>query len=655
MITDIILPLDSEILTLVRIESCPCNLSEIFCVFQGTRSYSSLAASVYSCNQEADEEHSKASSDKRFHSDSQTQAFRTKELLEPSLQHVVPLYRAELSDCCLLKNTQLKSLSTAEPPTCSQHQAIASSRSGCVGLHLPLEKQQDTRVMSFAAASDAQTAKVPSPAQKKLSFPKCSEEMSKQITSITFSSRRRFQSPLTSVVLDGFFSGDDLDEIMPLEMDSVTTEEQSHGKQHWERSETCPLSGSAPAGSQPNEIAFTADKDRFHDVSADGNRAGAYQETDCLSDREPVTVCADERQTPSAKNLDTPSQDVTELDRHSARLLGLDCDRRFSQGMKGLHESHSISSYQQEKSSPTSHVQLCESLEGSAPAIQTDLPKDHGKLLEEEKCPSDAVPFIQKEVSGEQIDAPQHSDEILPTMSPSSPIKKVLSCVHITLSPKCNNSELHRDLNTENEMRLGDKLEVNSQPVPLKTPETLLQADPKLPTADLIPEDQRCSSFPVPSSDPCSVFSSVPSTAGQELLLHGSEKLQAMSSGGCSLKNICSCTDPAKSRKSTSDATTQITTESPGKTTLSAEIYVNSQDIESSAHQSSTQKAKEFPQNTTSSLNRTSSFPRQGGERISVLYSCVVFHLFNCEVLMVTKNEPYNQKKTPNFLWKSHS
>ncbi|XP_021252999.1 Alstrom syndrome protein 1 isoform X10 [Numida meleagris] len=296
---------------------------------KGTRSYSSEAASAYSCNQEQDKEHFKASGDRRFHSDSQTQAFRTKELLEPSFQHIVPSCRAEPSDRCLLKDTQLQSLSAAETLACSQHQAVASSCSDRVaGLHPPLQRER----MSFAAASDAQTEKVPSPAQRKLSFPKCSEEMSKQITSITFSSRKRFQSPLTSVVLDGIFSGDDLDEIVPLEIDSATAEEQSHGKQHWERSETCPPPSPALAGSRSNEIAFTADKDRFHDVSADSNRAEAYQETDCLSDRESGTVYADERQTPSAKNLDVPSQDVTELGRHSARLLGCDSNRRSSQG-----------------------------------------------------------------------------------------------------------------------------------------------------------------------------------------------------------------------------------------------------------------------------------------------------------------------------------
>ncbi|XP_021252998.1 Alstrom syndrome protein 1 isoform X9 [Numida meleagris] len=300
---------------------------------KGTRSYSSEAASAYSCNQEQDKEHFKASGDRRFHSDSQTQAFRTKELLEPSFQHIVPSCRAEPSDRCLLKDTQLQSLSAAETLACSQHQAVASSCSDRVaGLHPPLQRER----MSFAAASDAQTEKVPSPAQRKLSFPKCSEEMSKQITSITFSSRKRFQSPLTSVVLDGIFSGDDLDEIVPLEIDSATAEEQSHGKQHWERSETCPPPSPALAGSRSNEIAFTADKDRFHDVSADSNRAEAYQETDCLSDRESGTVYADERQTPSAKNLDVPSQDVTELGRHSARLLGCDSNRRSSQAGQPL-------------------------------------------------------------------------------------------------------------------------------------------------------------------------------------------------------------------------------------------------------------------------------------------------------------------------------
>ncbi|XP_075004472.1 centrosome-associated protein ALMS1 isoform X9 [Calonectris borealis] len=362
------------------------------------------AASEYSHNQEQDIEHFKASSDKRFQTDRQAQAVKTKEFLESSLRQAVPLHRADPSDCCLLKDTQFKSLSTVQTPICNQHQTVATSHSDAVvELHPPLQKEWDA--MRSAAASDIQT-EVHLPAQKKLSMEKCSEDMAKQITSITFSSRKRLQSPLTSVAVSSSLTRDDLDGIMPLEVDSAGTEEQSHDKRHWERSKTCPPSP-VLAGSVSNEIAFTAEKDRFHHVCADSNRVGAYQETDCLSDQDSVSIHADRRQTLSAKKSDVLPQDVTELGRHSARLVGLDCDIRFSQETNSFNELHSISSYQQEKSSPPGHIQSYESLEGSGPAVQTDLLKGHMKLLpEEKKSPSDEVLLIQKEVAREQIDQP---------------------------------------------------------------------------------------------------------------------------------------------------------------------------------------------------------------------------------------------------------
>ncbi|XP_069653144.1 centrosome-associated protein ALMS1 isoform X3 [Haliaeetus albicilla] len=587
------------------------------------------AASEYSHNQEQDIERLKAPSDKRFQTDKQTQAIRTKDLLESSLRQAVPLYKADPSDCCLLKDMQFKSLSTVQTPTYNQHQTVATSHSdAAVELYPPLQKEWDKCVVRSAAASNMQR-EIHLPAQKKLSVEKCSEEMAKQITSITFSSRKRLQSPLTSMALSSNLTRDGLDGIMPLEVDSASTEEQSHGKQHRGGSKTCPPSSPMLAGSVSNEIAFTAEKDRFHHVSADSNRVGAYQETDCLSDQYSVSIHADKRQTLRTKNSDVLPEHVTELGRHSARLMELDCDTRFSQEMNRFNEPHSISAYQQEKNSPPGHIQLCESLEGSDPAVQADLLKGHIKLLEEEKrSSSDEVPLIQKEVAREQIGMSRHSsmDEILSTtsVSPSSPVKKVLSCVHVTLSSKCNNSELHSDVNTEKEMRSWDKPEVNTQPVSLKTPETIIEAVSKLSAADPIPENQRSSSFPMPvsSADPCLVVSSVTSAAGQELPLQSSERPQVtvLASGGCSLKNIFNSVVPAKTGKSTSDATTQITTESPEKTTFSAEIYVNSQDSENAVYQSSLQKAHDLPNNTTSSLNNISSFPRQGDQPLLLPY-----------------------------------
>ncbi|NXE23840.1 ALMS1 protein, partial [Ardeotis kori] len=579
--------------------------------------YSLGAASECSHNQEQEDiERFKAPSSERFQTDRPTQAAKTKELLESSLRQAMPFYGAEPSDSCLLKDTPFKTLSTVQTPVCNQHQTVATSHSdAAVELRPPLQKEWDA--MSSVAASDIQT-EGHLPAQKKPSVEKCSEEMAKQITSITFSSRKRLQSPLTSMALGS--SRDGLDGIMPLEPDSASTEEQSYGKPPWERSKACPPSSPALAGSVSNEIAFTAEKDRFHRVSTDSNRAGAYQEADCLSDWDSVSIRADKRQTLSVKNSDVLPQDVTELGRHSARLVGLDCNRRFSQETNRFSEPHSISSYQEVKSSPRGRIQLYERLEGSDPAVRTDLLKGRIKLLEEEqKSPSGEVPFIQKEVVTEQIGTSCHSsaEEILSaaSASPSSPTKKVLSCVHITLSSRRNNSELNSDASTENEVRSQDKPEVNTQPVSLKTPETLTEAVSKLSAGDLIPEDQRSSSFPMPvsSADPCLLLPSVARTAGQELPPQGGARPQVTvpGSGGCNLTNTFSSVVPAKPGKSTSDASTQITTESPEKTTFSAEIYVNSQAGENAGRQSSLQEAHELPNDTTSSLHRISSFPRQ--------------------------------------------
>ncbi|XP_074760352.1 centrosome-associated protein ALMS1 isoform X2 [Athene noctua] len=577
------------------------------------------AASEYSHNQEQDIDYFQAPSDKRFDK-TLTKAIRTEETVESSLQQAVPLRRADSSDCCLLEDTQFKTSSTVQTP---MHRTVTTSHSDpVVELHPPSQKEWNSCTIMSAAASDVQTD-VHLPGQKKLSLEECSEDMAKQITSITFSSRRR----LTSMALGCSLARDGLDGIMPLEVDSASPEEQSHSKQHWGGSKTCPPSSPMLAGSVSKEIGFSAEKDRFHHVFADSNRVGAYRETDCSLDQDSVSIHADKRQTLSAKNSDVLPQDVTELGRHRARLVGLDCDTRSSQEINRFNEPHSISSDQQEKRSPAGHSQLYGSLEGSGPASQTDLLKDRIKLLaEEEKSPSDEVPLIQKEAAREQIGTSHHSstDEILSTtsVSRSSPTKKVLSCVHITLSSKCNNSELHSDVNTENEMRSGDKPEVNAQPVSLNIPETLVEAVSKLPAANLIPEDQRSLSFPMPvsSADPCLVLSSVTSTAGQEQSLQTAERPQAQGSGGCNLKNIFNSVVPAKTGKSTSDAATQITTESPEKTTFSAEIYVNSQDDGNAVHQSSLQKAHELPNNATLSLNKISPFPRQGDQPLLLPY-----------------------------------
>ncbi|NXI56934.1 ALMS1 protein, partial [Chloroceryle aenea] len=581
----------------------------------------SEAASDYSLHLEQAVEHFKAPTDQRFQSDQHTPASRMKELVESSLGEAVSFHRADPSNCCLLKETQLKSLSTVPSPVCSRHRTAATSRSDSAAeLHPLLQEEQDTRAVRSAAASDRHTESHLA-AEKKLPLDACPEDIMKQITSITFSSRKRLQSPLASVALGSSLSGDALDGIMPLEPDSASTEEESHGKQRWGGSKTSsPLS--------PNAIASPAEKVRLYHVPADRNRAGTYQETDCLSAQGSVSVHADGKQTLSTKKLGVLPRDEPELGKPSASPVGLDCGTRFSQETNRWNELLLISSSQQEKSSPARHIQLCESLAASDPAVQADLLKGHIKLGEEEKkSPSDKVPLIWEEAAREQTGMSQHSPayEMLSTtaVSPSLPTKKALSCVHITLSSKCNNSELHSDVNAEYEMRSRDKPEVNTQPPSLNTPEALIEAVSKVAAADLIPGDQRSSSFPsaVSLADPSLVLSSVPGTAGQELPLQSNERPQlTVGSGGCSLKKLCNSEGPAKTGKTTSDATTQITTESPEKITFSAEIYLNSQAHQNTLPQSALQAARGLPHKTTPSLDKISSFTRQADQPILLPY-----------------------------------
>ncbi|KAM4673953.1 centrosome-associated protein ALMS1 [Amazona ochrocephala] len=493
------------------------------------------AASEYSGNGEQDIEHFRVPSDRRFQTDKHRQSVRTEELLESSLTQAVPLHQAEPSDCCLLKGTHIKSLSIVQTPVCNQHQTGPTGHSAAAAeLHPPLQMEGGTCAVRSAAAFDAQT-EAHLLSQKKLLTEKCSEDLAKQITSISFSSRKRLQSPLTSMALSSSFTRDGFDGIMPLEVDCASAEEHSHDKQHWERSKTSPPSPML-AGSVSSKVAYTAEKDRFHHVSADSNSVGAHQETDCLSDQDSASIRIDKRQTPSAKNSDVLPQDVTDWGRRSARLLGLGCDRRFGQEVNRFNEPHSISSNEEEKSSPAGHLQFYESLNGSGPALQTDQMKGCVKLsAEEKKSPSDEVPLIQK--VRDQVDASHHSST-------------------------------------------------------------------------------------VSSADPCLILSSVTSAARQDLPPQSSERPQvtAPGSGRCSLKNTFNSVAPASTVKSTSDAATQITTESPVRTTFSAEIYVNSHDSGNDVHQPPLQKARELPNNTASSPDRASCFAKQGDQPLLLPY-----------------------------------
>ncbi|XP_048159827.1 Alstrom syndrome protein 1 isoform X3 [Corvus hawaiiensis] len=426
--------------------------------------------------------------------------------------------------------------------------------------------------------------------------------------SLTLCPPRRPPALLGALARSPSLPRDGLEGILPMGPLSAGAGEERRGSEPWERSQSCP-----PSPTLASTGGDGAGGAELPPVSADSARARARQATACAA-QDPG-----KRQTLSAKHLYFVTAEVTEGDRQSARPGGLNSSTGAGQEINPLIEPHSPSSSQQEKI-PPGHTQLCESSEGSDAAAQMGLLKGHGEVLaEERKSPGELRP-VPKEAAREQMgpSQPLPADEALSTTSetPPSPVRKFLSCVHITLSSRVRNSELHSAGNAGNGMTVWDKPQGRAQAVTLKAaPEASVESVPEFPPAEGVPED--CSSaVPVASAYPSRVFSS-----RQELLLQGRARAWLRGdSGAPGATGIPSSTLPAKPGRRTSDAATQITTESPTKTTFSAEVCVDPQEGGNAAQQPSLPKAPEPPSVTTSSHKEIPPFPRQPAQPLLLPY-----------------------------------
>nr|XP_026652837.1 Alstrom syndrome protein 1 isoform X1 [Zonotrichia albicollis] len=172
----------------------------------------------------------------------------------------------------------------------------------------------------------------------------------------------------------------------------------------------------------------------------------------------------------------------------------------------------------------------------------------------------EALSTIPEEAVREQMGPaqPLPADEALCTMpeAPSSPVKRFLSCVHITLSPRVHHPSAS---SAGNGIKVWDKPPGKAQTLQA-APESSVGGVPKSPRAEGIPSPAE------PVADPSQVRS-----PRQELQGRTRARLT---------QGIPSSATPARR---TSDAATQITTESPTKATFSAEICVDPQEGGSAA------------------------------------------------------------------------
>ncbi|KAH1170097.1 hypothetical protein KIL84_001082 [Mauremys mutica] len=576
------------------------------------RGNNSETSSSHSHSQRQNTGHFTSPFGKQLQIDSQTQDFKLNESLESNTRQVTPIYRSDPADYSPLDDTQFKALNTIQKHTHRQLQMLrGNSFDASIELHTPLCKDMDKCSMGLVDASSTPTEEdVILPSQKKLSTEKPSVEVAKQITSITFASRKRSQSPVASTVLSASLSEDTLRGIMPLEIGSVSAKEQRPGKQQVESPKSCPSSSPTATHSLDNDFKFSADKGRFQHMPIAVDKLGTSQAKDILSGQGSKTTYTDQGLTlvaDSVEEAESSTRNMLGLGRHSARFSGVDHDMKSDQEVNMFYQYLSMSPHQQGKMNLYSQVPFADSSEGPVHSLRTLLLKDHDNLLEkEDKLSSDTFSVSQTNVKTEHANVVHCSspDKTLTTMpeAPSSPTRKALSCVHITLSPKRNNSELFSMLDTEAETRSNDRLKTDAQQMLSSSPpKLLLESASKLLNTESISKDQGSSYFPksVSSQD----LRYMPLESSQRVPFSRQAHTRVLDSCGHNLQDNFKTTVSAQAGKATSDAITQITTESPEKTTFSAEIYVSTEDGETSTFGSSHQRAYEIANLATSSLS----------------------------------------------------
>ncbi|XP_075787145.1 centrosome-associated protein ALMS1 isoform X2 [Pelodiscus sinensis] len=567
---------------------------------------SAEATSSHRHSQRQNTEHFKSPIVKQFQIDSQTQDFKLNDPPQSNTREVTPIYRSDPADYSSLGDVQFKALNNIQTHIHPQLQTLTANLLDVdSGLCTLLHKDMDKCSVELENASSVPTEEdVFLSAQKMSSTEKPSVEVVKQITSITFASRKRSQSPSASVVLSASLSEDTLHGILPSETGSIGVKELRSGKQQVEGLKSCPSSNLTATDLIDNDIKFEANKDRFQHVPFAIGKHETSREEDILSGQGSKTTYTDQGLT-LVEEAEPFTHDALGLGRHSARFSGIDHDLiKFDQEVNMLHQPLSRSPPQQEKMSQYSQVPFADSSEDPVHSLRTLLLKDHGNLLEKNKLCSDMFSVSQANVETRYANVKNCSspDKTLTTVPilPSSPTRKALSCVRITLSPKRNNAEPFSILDTEAEARSNDSLKTDAQQILLSSPpQILLESASKLLTAESIPNDQGSLYFPKSVSSQHPTYMSLESSLRMPFSRQASCELN--------LQENFKSTVSAQTGKATSDAITQITTESPEKTTFSAEIYVSTEDGEASTFGSSHQKAGEIPNLATSSLNHISS------------------------------------------------
>ncbi|XP_008120249.1 centrosome-associated protein ALMS1 [Anolis carolinensis] len=492
-------------------------------------------------------------------------------------------------------------------------------------VHFPIGSAIDTDLMELTSDSRALAGHgVKTSTQAKLMVNNSSTEPAKQITSITFASRKRSYSPSASC--SGLQTPTTPSVSALLRSQPVNNEWLTPDRLQQE-----PLKPGASAGVTPiqvpdQSVGFSLGRGGHQGASIIGIKDESRQEENSASVGKSQADCIVQKI--HYKEAQPSSQIFTEP--RSGRLVGDVCDHKPNpKGMvDDLSYSTNIPQQKVDDASPQSRF-----ADGTGSFSHASEPK--GTLIKDNKFTFDShlSRAEDRDVrSSSPLPSPSGHKAVVMPGSPPSQTRKALSGVHITISPKRVDMDHPFRLDSGAETRQVERVKSNLHPATVNVPASSLEATSKSESTDLSQKTQKSSYFPLlPVSQvkypSVQVETELAPRQTQELLgsrqnVPTADQSSARSprSSGQSLEESAKTTAASQTERMSSDAITQITTESPEKTTYSAEIFVRADSNEMDAPRHLPQKRLEFLSTTTADVNQRSILSRQSDPPLLVPY-----------------------------------
>ncbi|XP_061439551.1 centrosome-associated protein ALMS1 isoform X2 [Rhineura floridana] len=576
-----------------------------------------------------DTELSKTSSDNELHKDIQPQ---NPQLVEFPGINAVQARPGCRNDHALPSNPDIKPLYSDQSHVCNQlktpsENLLDSSHS----FQAPLCHATDTCLLGLTGTAKAIIGEEVSVlSQAKLAAGISSTESAKQITSITFASRKRLSSslvPCTSIT-EPIPCG-----LVPFQTQPISNEQLKPGENQVESLQPCASTSTTAVHVPDKSVGFPSGGEKHEQLSIVVSK-DEYPRENVENSQ---TSCIDQK-----VHLITENHEETQA--ASQVLSGL---RRYKPLVNVYHNRSnpedtttdpllSINAPQQKTENASHQECLTDGLQSFVHSPKPLLPTGKESTLSEESTSTsdEYLCRVGARDTGSSSPLPSSSPDCMP-VSPSSPIRKALSGVHITLSPKHVDLGLSSLIGTGAEMSRVDGLKSSLQPTTLNSPTLLPETTSNLKTIELSTNPQDTAYFPRSPSSPDSHFkhssllvvaqpvshlSQEPLEIRQYLPVTDQVSTGVLGSYWQNPEDNLKTTASSQTEKMSSDAITQITTESPEKTTYSAEIFVSGDSGDMEALRTCHRKNREILSTTTAAVNQASILNRQTDKPLLLPY-----------------------------------